>query len=205
MPQEGATSLWIRGLKEGDDGAVQQLWRDYFERLVTLARAKLRGVPRRAADEEDAALSAFDSFCRNAREGRFPRLDNRDDLWHLLVTITARKAYDLAERERRQKRGAGQVRNDSALVDPDRGDSEHGWAAIAGTEPSPEFAAQTLEEYRALLARLRDDELRSIAVWKMEGLTNEEIAGRLSCAVPTVERRLRLIRKTWSAQLGAGV
>ena len=46
---------------------------------------------RRAADEEDVALSAFDSFCRGAEQGRFPQLDGRDDLWHLLVVITVRK------------------------------------------------------------------------------------------------------------------
>jgi DNA-directed RNA polymerase specialized sigma24 family protein len=205
MPDDGSFSLWIDRLKEGDDEAVQKLWQGYFERLVTLARAKLQGVSRRGADEEDAALSAFDSFCRGFREGRFPRLDNRDDLWRLLVTITARKAYDHAEREGRLKRGAGQVRGDSALINPSSDESQSGWAVIAGTEPTPEFAAQAAEEYRILLAQLADDELRSIAVWKMEGFLNEEIASRLGCAVPTVERRLRVIRKTWSAHIDISV
>jgi DNA-directed RNA polymerase specialized sigma24 family protein len=203
MSDDGSVSLWIDQLKGGDDEAAQRLWQGYFERLVTLARAKMRGAARRAADEEDAALSAFDSFCRGAREGRFPCLGNRDDLWQLLVTITARKAYDLAEREGRLKRGGGQVRGDSAVASPDPGASRQGWAAIAGPEPTPEFAAQALEEYRLLLAALPDDELRSIAVWKMEGLTNEEIAAHLGCAAPTVERRLRLIRKAWSGSPGA--
>src|SRR6476646_2600314 len=51
-----------------------------------------RGAARRAADEEDVALSAFDAFCRDAERGRFPGLLDRDSLWHLLVTLTARKA-----------------------------------------------------------------------------------------------------------------
>ena len=119
----------------------------------------------------------------------------------MLVTITARKAYDLAEREGRLKRGGGQVRGDSALLDPAAGDQQHGWEQIAGNEPTPEFAAQAVEEYRRLLGQLADDELRSIAVWKMEGLTHQEIAARLGCAIPTVERRLRRIRKTWAAEV----
>jgi DNA-directed RNA polymerase specialized sigma24 family protein len=200
MPDDGSISLWIPLLKDGDEAAVREIWRAYFTRLVALARAKLRGVQRRVADEEDAALSAFDSFCRGAELGRFPQLNNRDDLWRLLVMIAARKAADLAQTEARLKRGGGQVRGDSAFAAP-TGSREEGWAAIAGTEPTPEFAAQTAEEYRRLLALLGDDELRSIAVWKMEGLTNVEIAGKLGCAVPTVERRLRLIRKAWSAEL----
>jgi DNA-directed RNA polymerase specialized sigma24 family protein len=201
MSDDGSISLWLDQLKDGNERAANQLWNRYFHRLVALARAKLRGVRRRAEDEEDAALHAFDTFCRGAEQGRFPQLTNREDLWCLLVTITARKAYDLAERENRQKRGGGQVRGDSALVNSTVGDSRQGWGQVADDGPSPEFAAQAVEEYRRLLAQLGDDELRSIAVWKMEGLTNEEVAGRLGCAIPTVERRLRLIRKTWSAEV----
>src|SRR5262249_44003183 len=81
----------------------------YFRRLVGLARKKLRAAPRRAADEEDVALSAFDSFCRGAEQDRFPQLHDRLDLWQLLVLLTARKAVDLAQPERRQNRG-GAVR-----------------------------------------------------------------------------------------------
>jgi DNA-directed RNA polymerase specialized sigma24 family protein len=195
MSNDGTISLWINQLKDGDQQVVEKLWHSYFQRLVALARSKLRGSALRFADEEDAALSAFDSFCRGAEQGRFPELNNRDDLWRLLVTITARKAYDYVEREGRLKRGGGQARGDSAGADG----APRGWEEIAGQEPTPEFAAQTVEEYRRLLDKLGDDELRSIAVWKMEGHTNHEIAARLGCAIPTVERRLRLIRKTWTA------
>ena len=71
---------------------------------------------------------------------------------------------------------------------------------VAGREPTPEFAAEVAEESRLLLGRLDNAELQAIAVWKMEGLTNDEIAARLRCATSTVERRLRLIRKLWSAE-----
>jgi RNA polymerase sigma factor (sigma-70 family) len=189
MVEEGSVTLWLRLVRDGDEAGVQQLWHRYFNRLVALARGKLQGAPCRAEDAEDAALSAFDSFCRGAEQGRFPRLGNRDDLWRLLVMITARKAYDLAEREGRLKRGGDKVHVDPTGL----------WESIAGNEPTPEFAAQAAEEYRRLLSLLADAELRSIAIWKMEGLTNQEIAARLDCAIPTVERRLRRIRKTWSA------
>src|SRR3954469_11973834 len=105
MSSQGSVTHWISLLKAGEHAAVQPLWERYFPRLVTLARARLRGAPRRVADEEDVALSAFDSFCRRAKQGRFPQLLNRDELWHLLVVLAARKAVDLARRENRQKRG----------------------------------------------------------------------------------------------------
>jgi ECF sigma factor len=50
------------------------------------------------------ASSAFASFCRGAEGGRFPLLADRDDLWRLLVPITARKALHLARDERSQER-----------------------------------------------------------------------------------------------------
>src|SRR5919198_391675 len=107
MAREGSVTRWLGPLLAGDPAAAQQLWERYFRRLVGLARTKLRGAPRRAADEEDVALSAFDSFCRHAERGRFPQLDDRHDLWRLLVTITARKALYLIRDEHRLKRGGG--------------------------------------------------------------------------------------------------
>src|SRR5262245_56227676 len=97
-------TLWFRQLQAGDREAAQKLWERYYRGLVTLARKKLGAMPRRAADEEDVALSAFDSFCRGAEEGRFPALEDRDDLWQVLVTITTRKAIDLVTHEGRDRR-----------------------------------------------------------------------------------------------------
>src|SRR5437899_2337535 len=172
MASDGSVTHWIDLLQGGEEAAAQKLWDSYFRRLVGLARTKLQGTPRRAADEEDVALSAFDSFCRGAREGRFPRLDDRDDLWQLLLMITARKAVNLLKQERRPKRGGGRVVAASALAGGS--DDEDAFAAVMGREPTPELAAQVAEECRRLLGALGDDELRAIAVAKMEGHSNAE-------------------------------
>jgi DNA-directed RNA polymerase specialized sigma24 family protein len=199
MSTSGSVTHWLRGLRDGDPVAAQRLWERYFHRLVGLARKKLQGARRRGEDEEDVALSAFDTFCRGAREGRFPQLADRDDLWRLLVVITARKALDLLEREGRLKRGGGRLRGESALLDA-ADPADRGIEQVVGDEPTPEFAAQVAEECQRLLDKLGDDELRSIAVWKMEGNSNEEIAGKLGCALATVERRLRVIRRLWEGE-----
>src|SRR5271157_2479085 len=103
----GSVTRWLGDLKAGDPDAAQRLWERYFAELVRLARARLGGVSRAAADEEDVALSAFESFCAAVSDGRFPRLEDRDDLWRVLVTVAERKAFDLIRRQRRLKQGGG--------------------------------------------------------------------------------------------------
>jgi DNA-directed RNA polymerase specialized sigma24 family protein len=199
MSAPGSVTHWIVQFKAGDPAAAQPLWERYFQRMVTLVRTKLQGARRREEDEEDVALSAFDSLYQGAMQGRFPHLTDRDDLWRLLVVITARKALDLLERQGRLKRGSGRLCGESALLDP-TDPSNGGIEQVVGDEPTPEFAAQVAEECQRLLDKLSDDELRQIAVWKMEGYTNEQTARRLGVARATVERRLRLIRKLWEGE-----
>jgi DNA-directed RNA polymerase specialized sigma24 family protein len=193
-------TTWLGQVRTGNEMAAQQLWDRYFPRLVALARKKLLGMPRRAADEEDAALSALASFCRAAKEGRFPQLSDRDNLWTLLVVITAGKAIDLRLRETRKKRGGRQVRGESAL-DALLGSADGGAGIeqVVGADPTPELVAQLAEEIRRLMAVLTDPRVRATAVMKLEGYTNAEIAAAVGCAEPPVERRLRLIRSRWKA------
>jgi DNA-directed RNA polymerase specialized sigma24 family protein len=200
MDEHGSVTLWLDALRKGDLDVAQPLWERYFARLVRLARAHLRALPRAAADEEDVALSAFDSFCAGAVRGRFPRLADREELWRLLVVITARKAAAQARCQRRRKRGGGRVLLEADLLgaEPDGGGA--GLEQFVGTEPTPEFAALVAEEYRHLLDALGDNDLRRIALWKLEGYTNEEIRQNLGCSLRTVTLKLALIRTLWDPE-----
>lgn len=185
----GSVTHWLGRLKAGDPAAAQPLWERYFPRLVTLARRRLAGLRGGAADEEDVALGAFDSFCRDAQQGRFPRLDDRDDLWRLLILLAGQKATDLIRRETADKRGGGGAADHDALE------------RAVGSEPTPEFAAQVADEFRRLLGLLADPDLRALAVWKLEGYSTEEIADKWGCVPRTVERRLRVIRSLWAGEV----
>jgi DNA-directed RNA polymerase specialized sigma24 family protein len=59
------------------------------------------------------------------------------------------------------------------------------------------------EESQRLLGSLGDTELESVALWKMEGFTNQEIAGKLACGLRSVERKLRLIRTIWAQEIAS--
>ena len=195
MDADSPVMVWLGQLKRGDPEAARQLWEVYFGRMVQLAKVKLQGTPRRAADEEDVALSAFKSFCRGAREGRFPQVHDGDNLWPLLMSLTAHKAVDLQRHEQRVKRGGPGVLKSNACAG--RSAVEVDWGQLVDREPNPEFAIEVAEESQRLLDRLSDSILHTIAVWKMEGFTTEEIATKLGCVTRTVERKLQVIRKLW--------
>jgi DNA-directed RNA polymerase specialized sigma24 family protein len=187
MALEGSVSYWIDQLKDGNQEAARLVFERYFARLEGLARRKLKGLPGGEVDEQDLALSAFASFCHAAAGGRFPCLADRNRLWALLVGITHRKACDYWRRADRGKQGK---------VVEEIPDIEQ----VLGREPTPEFAAVMHEECRRLLQGLGDDTLRKIALWKLEGKTDREIAADLDCGLRTVERKLERIRRTWEKE-----
>ncbi len=201
MGPGGSVTQCLQRLQDGEDAAAQEIWERYCARLVGLARTRLKGAARRMADEEDVALSVFDSFCRGLNEGRFANLQGRDNLWKLLVVLTARKALRLVQQERRQKRGDGQVLGEADLV-REGPDERAALDQVIGREPTPEFAAQVAEDVSRLLRMLGNEELRAIARWKLEGYTNAEIAARQGCLERTVERKLRVIRGLWEGVIG---
>ncbi len=198
MSSDGSITRWFSSLQAGNREAVQELWQRFASRLVGLARTRLQTAPRRAADEEDAVLSAFASFCRATEQGRFPQLNNRGDLWNMLVAITVRKVSDQIQHEMRLKRGGGAVLTEAELA---RGGRAQGLEEIIAAEPTPQLAAEMAEQFQRLLDLLADDELRSIALLKMESYTNQEIATKLDCARSTIQRKLNLIQTRWEQEV----
>jgi hypothetical protein len=159
--------------------------------MMGLARQKLGHSPHGAADEEDVALSAFDSFCQGVEEGQFSRLQNRDDLWRLLVVITVRKAVNFIHHEGRQKRGGDQVQeSDEAALQ-----------GLISREPSPAVTAAMNEECLRLFDLLDDENLRKLVWLKLEGHTNTGSAALLGRTRVTVQRMLKLIQQTWQQEL----
>lgn len=192
-------TLWLNRLSDGEERAAEVIWNQYFEKLTRYARRKLEGMPRRVLDEEDVALSAMNSFCRGMEQGRFAKVDDREDLWKLLVTITANKAISQQRRHHAAKRGGGQVRGESVFVRKGDADLDPGIGDVLGSEPTPEFACAVAENCQAMLDALEDEMHQNIAQLTLEGYTTTEIAERLGCVKRTVERKLNRIREKWAA------
>ncbi len=202
LATDQSVTVWLGQLRDGDSGAAQQLWQRYVERLIRLAHRKLGDLPRRVADEEDVALAAFHDFLRGVEDGRFTRLNDRDDLWQVLVMLTERKAIGLRRQVQAEKRGDGQVIGESKLdMRCALSTAPPGIGQLAGCDPTPAFALQVQEEFSRLYGLLSDDTLRQIACGKLEGYTNKELADHLGLALRAVERKLQLIRRLWSQEL----
>ena len=182
--------VWLERLQANKDDATQRLWEHYFQRLMTVARTKLPEMRKRVFDEEDVALSAIRSFCDGIRAGKYPRLDDEGNLWALLVLITKRKATHRVRDETAKKRGGGNLQGESALGE----DGIHGFVASA---PSTDFAVEMAEELDYLQNLLNDEGLEQIALYRLQGLTNAQIAEKLDCVERTIDRRLALIRRIW--------
>jgi DNA-directed RNA polymerase specialized sigma24 family protein len=201
MPNDVSVTRWLARLRQGDAHAAEVLFRAYFERLVRLARSHLRQDVRRAADEEDVALSALNSFFRGVAADRFPRLQDRHDLWRLLLTITLFKVRDLVNREHRQRRGGGRIVTAVDLFDllDEPGDDLD---RLTSPDPPPDLVVAFADQCRHWLEQLPGDDLRRVALARLEGDTVAEAAERLGISWRAVERKLRLIRQIWHDAFG---
>lgn len=186
----GSVTQFFGQLRTGSPAAAEALWERFFPRLVALARKTLVGHPQRVADADDAAQSAFASFCLRVKAGEYD-VGNRAELWNLLGVITVNKARMQARREGAEKRGGGRVVGEGTLARPDGSPLPLDEAAVL---PSAEFDLHCEE----LLSQLAPD-LREFAVLRLLGYCNREIAEMHECTERKIERKLNLIRLRWQA------
>lgn len=193
-PVSHSITIWIENLKlQGDSSeAAAQIWKRFFERLLPIARARLVGLRDPAIDEDDVLVSVFDLFFRAAKNGKFARLNDRDDLWQILLMLTDRKATEQFRRTHAIKRGrlARQLPVEAL-------------AHVTDYHPSPEFLVAFNDELTKSIENLQKKQLRDVALLRLNGFENREIAEQLQMSLSSVERKLRLIRKQWESEFAA--
>jgi RNA polymerase sigma factor (sigma-70 family) len=182
---DGSVTVCFREFRLGDAAAAEELWRRFHKRLVGLAATTLKGWPTQIADADDAAQSAFVSFWRKAGRGELDGDLHRENIWNVLGVIAVRKAYRQIEREAAQKRGGGRTRHESSAAAP-----------ALDQLPDRDWPCDLDIHCEELLLKL-DEPLRQIALWRLLGHTNREIAGRLGCTERRIQRKLQLIRMRW--------
>lgn len=198
--ENGSVTQWVNALKQGKAEYAQHILDRYMSRLIQVAYRRLGKSRRRVADEEDVVSIAFTKFLERVDQGGFSKLDDRQDLWQILFTLTDRKAVDLIRHETATIRGGedivvGETAFDQKGEEPN---SSPGISSLPGDEPTPEYTAILIEEFEARLGTLNDEQ-QVIAIDKMNGMSNKEISQNRSLSLRTVERRLQETRKLWRA------
>ena len=170
LESPGSVTHWLSLLRAGDPQAPEALWDRYFAQVLRLAHQQLLGLRDRSHDAEDVALSTLNALCQAAQHGRLANVQDRHDLWRLLVTCTLNRARNLRSHENRLKRRA-------ELVVETGPRPEAGLGNVPSTEPTPEEAAQLADELRHVMQRLDAEDptqrLREVALLKLEGYTVE--------------------------------
>ncbi len=195
-PDPGTVTRLIDLLRVPDpavrDEAAQRIWVRYVDKLLALARQRIDQRMRGREDEEDIVVAMFQSFCARLGRGEF-ELRDRGALWNLLVRMTLNKVYDAADRHFSGKRDARrEIRVDD---DQERVGADPILVRMEAGDPTPDEAMALHEELQRLLQTLDDDTLRRVALLKLEGYTNDEIAKQLRCTRRTIERKMEGIRR----------
>lgn len=184
-----SVTRWISELEKGDEAAADLLWQFLKTRLMYLASRQVGFSV--TYDEDDIALDAFATLCGGIREGRY-NIEDRSALWSLLAVITINGARKHSRNEKRLRRGGGfskSSKNDQKLK------------AIEASDLSPEASFFAKEECKRLLSILPNEKLKHLALLKVDGYTNEEIARIQKCTRRSIQRRLTLIREIWTDEL----
>jgi RNA polymerase sigma factor (sigma-70 family) len=139
------------------------------------------------------ACIVFHEFLRGVEKRTFQKIDDRHDLWQVLVMLTNRRSID----QRRQSRALKRSTPPQSPRTVSQEKQAETIAAIASRDPTPEEAALLSDEIKQRLASVGDQRLADIAMAKLQGLTHQEIADQLGCSTRSIERKLAIIRRKW--------
>ena len=189
MQQEpGSITHWLSQLQAGQAQAAEPIWKRYQEKLVSIATQQLVESPDRSVDGEDLVQNSFGNVCLAVQNGKYPDIDNREDLWGLLYIATVNRVREHYRELRALKRSHI---SSSQAIDP----------SILADLQTPFAEAQTADLIEYLLSRLDLEDpshlLRQIALLYLDDHSASSIAKRLRKRKTSVLISLRLIRSIW--------
>ena len=184
---ESESDVLLRRASSGDELAATELYNRYVDRLIDLARKRLSPKLARRTDPEDIVQSAFRSFFRHARAGRFGTRDG-SDLWRLLAAITVNKVLRAVRRHTAQKRSVNVEESGGgniilATVPPQ----------AVSHDPTPDEAAALVEETEFIMHQLSPLQRKVLEV-RLQGHTAEHTAQQARCSERTVHRVMGLVK-----------
>ena len=172
----------IRGIREGNDDAAEELFLRYIQRVSVLSKREFGKAAGGRVDTEDLTQSVFRTLFRRLRDGQYD-VPPGDSIWRLLAVITLNKVRAVGAFHRASKRD---VRKTQSCIQ-----------ATLGEDPQTEDG-----ESEAIL-RLTISEMllefpevnRTIIELRMENHDVASIAHQVGRTKRTVERVLKGFRE----------
>jgi hypothetical protein len=190
---QGSVTRWIQQMRAGDSIVVHALAERYFKKLGAAARRRLHKIPQNLHDEEDVANFVLEAVVRNIAEGRYPDLQDRDDLWFLMLAITQRRISSILKRDSRQKAQPSSQTSLTELLEMYEGE-----LADVALEGDPEHVAIEIGDcWQELMRILPNDEFREIAKLKLEFHSNRQISSMLKLTSKYIDRKVAEIQRLW--------
>ncbi len=171
----------------GDELAAAELYDRYVDRLIHLARKGLSPKLARRTDPEDIVQSAFRSFFRHVRAGRYGT-QNGGDLWKLLAAITVGKLRHTVRRHTAEKRSIYAEQSTASDIAVRAVPPE----SIA-REPRPDEAAALVEETELAMRQLSPLQ-RQVLQMRLQGHTVDQTAQQVGCSERTVHRVMKVVK-----------
>jgi RNA polymerase sigma factor (sigma-70 family) len=178
-------------VRDGDEQAAAVIFARYVQRLTSLARARLSKKLSRRVDPEDVVQSAYRSFFRGARDGRFS-LREAGHLWSLLAKMTLRKVYRQVARHTAAKQDIAREQSVS--------ESDWNYVERAAQEPSPVEVNAVAEVLAAVMAGLAPLQRQMLELY-LQGTAIPAIAEATDRSTKTVRRLLDKIQHDLETQL----
>jgi len=190
---KGSVTRWIEQMRGGDSIVVHALAERYFKKLGDAARRRLHKINQNLHDEEDVANFVLEAVFRNIAQGRYPDLQDRDDLWFLMLAITQRRISSILKRDRRQKAQPSSLTSLTELLEIYEGELSD----LAVDSDPEQIAIEIGDCWQELMRILPNDEFRKIARLKLDFYSNRQISSMLKLTSKYIDRKVVEIQRLW--------
>lgn len=181
-PTDEFTALLGRA-RDGDQGALEQLARQYETKVRIVARVRLGAALRPYLDSVDLVQSVHRSLLLGLRDARFD-VTTPERLMALALTMVQRKVARAWRRMRRQRRTEGGGGEDLCEL----------LTSLTAPDSDPAKAAQLNDQIRHLWAHLDATEQRMLEL-RMQDYSSDEMARELSLNPVALRVRLSRLRQ----------
>lgn len=192
----GSVSNWILGARQGDPVAIEEIVSRYLARVANCAQSMLAADEQRIRDGQDIATDVLMKMASELSSGQHQQLRDRNDLWVLLISIVNEQVV--------QNRNDWQQRNgvpqELTLTDYlSHCDQDLELLLSKGNKYGSLQAI--LDRMDDLIALVKDQQSKEVALLKLQGYSNRDIGARLGLVAKTVDRKVSKIISRWKQYL----